>query len=67
MSDKSLPYLPADDSQRMALHNEIHTRPSATFKLPSLIVYVALLNAGVSMSDECKHLQLLQESSRPRH
>jgi len=59
MSDKSLPYLPADDSQRMALHNEIHTRPSATFKLPSLIVYVALLNAGVSMSDERKHLQLL--------
>ena len=60
MFDKSLPYLPADDAQRMALHNEIHTRPSATFKLPSLIVYVALLNAGVSMSDECKHLQLLQ-------
>mgnify|MGYP000197359789 FL=1 len=59
MSDKSLPYLPADDSQRMALHNEIHTRPSATFKLPSLIVYVAVLNAGVSMSDECAHLQLL--------
>ena len=59
MSDKSLPYLPADDSQRMALHNEIHTRPSATFKLPSLIVYVAVLNASVSMSDECAHLQLL--------
>ena len=59
MSDKSLPYLPADDAQRMALHNEIHTRPSATFKLPSLIVYVAVLNAGLSMSDECKHLQLL--------
>ena len=59
MSDKSLPYLPADDSQRMALHNEIHTRPSATFKLPSLIVYVAVLNAGLSMSDECQHLQLL--------
>ena len=59
MSDKSLPYLPADDSQRMALHNEIHTRPSATFKLPSLIVYVAVLNAGVSMSDECAHLQLV--------
>ena len=59
MSDKSLSYLPADDTQRMALHNEIHTRPSATFKLPSLIVYVAVLNAGLSMSDECKHLQLL--------
>ena len=59
MSDKSLPYLPADDSQRMALHNEIHTRPSATFKLPSLIVYVAVLNAGVSMSEECVHLQQL--------
>jgi uncharacterized membrane-anchored protein len=52
-------YLPADDSQRMALHNEIHTRPSATFKLPSLIVYVAVLNAGVSSSDECAHLQRL--------
>jgi uncharacterized membrane-anchored protein len=59
MSDKSLPFLPADDSQRMALHNEIHTRPSATFKLPSLIVYVAVLNAGVSMSEECVHLQQL--------
>ncbi len=59
MSDKSLPFLPADDSQSMALHNEIHTRPSATFKLPSLIVYVAVLNAGVNMSEECVHLQQL--------
>lgn len=52
-------YLPADNAQRMALHNEIHTRPSATFKLPSLIVYVAVLNAGVSSLDECVHLQRL--------
>lgn len=55
----SPPYLPADDTQRMVLHNEIHTRPSATFKLPSLIVYVAVLNAGVSPSQECEHLKLL--------
>jgi uncharacterized membrane-anchored protein len=59
MKDISPPYLPADDSQRVALHNEIHTRPSATFKLPSLIVYVAVLNAGISSSDECAHLQRL--------
>ena len=59
MKEMPLPYLPADESQRMVLHNEIHTRPSATFKLPSLIVYVAVLNAGVSSLEECAHLQLL--------
>lgn len=59
MPEKSQPYLPVDDTQRMALHNEIHTRPSANFKLPSLIVYVAVLNSGVNISDECTHLQLL--------
>jgi uncharacterized membrane-anchored protein len=59
MEEKIRPFLPIDDSQRVVLHNEIHTRPSATFKLPSLIVYVAVLNASVSTSDECAHLQLL--------
>ena len=50
-------YLPPSDSQRLVLHNEIHTRPSATFKLPALVVYVAVLNAEVSISDECRHLR----------
>ncbi len=50
-------YLPPSDSQRLVLHNEIHTRPSATFKLPALVVYVAVLNAEVSISDECQHLR----------
>ena len=54
-----LQYLPADETQRMVLHNEIHSRPSATFKLPSLVVYVAVLNAAVSSSEEWAHLKLL--------
>ena len=52
-------YLPPSDLQRLALHNEIHSRPSATFKLPALVIYVAVLNAKVSIADECQHLRLL--------
>ncbi len=59
MKETTPAYLPANDAQREGLHNEIHTRPSATFKLPALIVYVAVLNAGVSKSDELAHLQAL--------
>ncbi|HEX5697227.1 MAG TPA: DUF3422 family protein, partial [Rhodoferax sp.] len=40
--------LPPDDPQREALHNEVHARPSARIRLPALIVYVAVLNEGVS-------------------
>jgi uncharacterized membrane-anchored protein len=59
MTNASDSYLPPSDSQRLALHNEIHTRPSATFKLPALVIYVAVLNAKVSIADECQHLRLL--------
>jgi uncharacterized membrane-anchored protein len=52
-------YLPDDDAQRMVLHDEIHTRPSATFKLPALIVYVAVLNKDVDKFLELAHLQQL--------
>jgi len=52
-------HIPADDVQRVVLHDEIHTRPSATFKLPALIVYVAVLNKGVSSASELAHLQQL--------
>ena len=52
-------YLPADDLQRIALHDEIHTRPSATFKLPALIFYVAVLNKDVPKELELAHLKQL--------
>jgi uncharacterized membrane-anchored protein len=52
-------HLPNDDAQRWALHDEIHTRPSATFKLPALIVYVAVLNKSVTVDMELSHLKKL--------
>ena len=33
-------YLPPDDPQRSALHNEVHARPPARVRLPALIVQV---------------------------
>jgi uncharacterized membrane-anchored protein len=59
MSHTITRYLPADDAQRLVLHDEIHTRPSATFKLPALISYVAVLNKGVEKSAELAHLRQL--------
>ena len=53
------PLLPADDPQRAALHNEVHARPSARIRLPALIVYVAVLNEGISRELECAHLNRL--------
>ena len=52
-------YLPADAGHRLALHNEVHARPSARIRLPALVVYVAVLNEGVSRADELVHLQKL--------
>src|SRR5574343_1465334 len=51
--------LPPDDPQRRMLHNEVHARPSARVRLPALITYVALLNAGISREQECTHLRRL--------
>lgn len=62
MSETHHQYLPANDAQRVLLHNEIHTRPSATFSLPSLIVYVAVLNSKVSTSEEFEHLKKLPQT-----
>ena len=55
-------HLPVNDAQRLLLHNEIHTRPSATFKLPALVVYVAVLNAHVSTTEEFEHLKRLPQT-----
>ncbi|MFN7711119.1 MAG: DUF3422 family protein [Curvibacter sp.] len=61
MSDTPAPMrlLPVDDEQRNALHNEVHARPSARIRLPALVVYVAVLNEGISREQECEHLRRL--------
>lgn len=51
--------LPADDGQRAMLHNEVHARPSARIRLPALVIYVAVLNEGISREQECEHLRRL--------
>jgi uncharacterized membrane-anchored protein len=51
--------LPPDDVHRSVLHNEIHARPTARIRLPALVVYVAVLNDGVSREQECAHLRQL--------
>ena len=50
---------PPDAPERAELHNEMHARPSARIRLPALVVYVAVLNHGVSRDDEWRHLQRL--------
>ena len=59
--------LPADDASREQLHNEVHARPSARIRLPALVVFVAVLNDGVTREAECAHLQRLpgQQGLRP--
>ncbi len=52
-------WLPLDDPQRAALHNEVHARPSARVRLPALITYVAVLNEGISREAEAAHLRRL--------
>ncbi len=51
--------LPLDDGQRTLLHNEVHARPPARIRLPALIVFVAVLNEGISRERECEHLRQL--------
>lgn len=52
-------WLPPDDARRVELHGELHARPAARLRLPALIVYVAVLNEGVSRAQELAHLQAL--------
>jgi uncharacterized membrane-anchored protein len=51
--------LPPDDPYRHVLHNEVHARPTARIRLPALVVYVAVLNDGISRERECEHLRRL--------
>lgn len=59
MSTTSNPFLPPDDDLRATLHNEVHVRPPARIRLPALVVYVAVLNHGVSRDQEHDHLRRL--------
>ena len=59
MNEITSRFLPQEDALRRELHNEVHARPSARVRLPALIVYVAVLNAGVSREQEWAHLRLL--------
>lgn len=56
---QSLKALPQDDPQRTVLHNEVHARPPARIRLPALVVYVAVLNEGISREQEWQHLRQL--------
>ena len=51
--------LPPDDAERALLHNEVHARPPARIRLPALVTYVAVFNAGVTREQECEHLRRL--------
>jgi uncharacterized membrane-anchored protein len=57
--DTLSPHLPADDSQRTLLHNEVHARPPARIHLPALVTYVAVFNEGITREEECAHLRQL--------
>ena len=60
------PILPPDDPLRALLHNEVHARPPSRIRLPALVVYVAVLNEGVTREAECLHLQRLPGQSALR-
>ncbi len=51
--------LPEDAAQRGIVHNEVHARPTVAVPVPSLVVYIALLNEGVTRDEECQHLRRL--------
>ena len=59
MNEITSRFLPQEDAQRLELHNEVHARPSARVRLPALIVYVAVLNDGISREQEWAHLRQL--------
>jgi uncharacterized membrane-anchored protein len=55
--------LPPDDSLREVLHDEVHARPPARIRLPAMVVYVAVLNEGVTRESEWAHLRQLPDQS----
>ena len=58
-AEPRLRFLPPDDVQRHEIHNEVHARPAARIRMPALVVYVAVLNEGVTREMEWQHLRQL--------
>ncbi|MFW9615882.1 DUF3422 family protein [Aquabacterium sp.] len=58
-SESTICALPPEDAQRRVVHDEVHARPPARIRLPALVVYVAVLNEGVSREMEWEHLRRL--------
>lgn len=52
-------WLPDNDPQRVMLHNEVHARPSQRIRLPALVIYVVVINEGITREQECEHLRRL--------
>jgi uncharacterized membrane-anchored protein len=48
--------LPPDDTLRAELHDEVHARPLPAVQMPALVVFVAVLNEGVTRDAEWAHL-----------
>jgi uncharacterized membrane-anchored protein len=59
MTNPAAIYLPEDDSNRYLVHYEVHARPNAIIKLPAMVVYVAVINDGVTREMEYQHLNRL--------
>jgi uncharacterized membrane-anchored protein len=57
--DSPTTWLPANDPQRLLMHNEVHARPPARIHLPALVTYVAVFNHDLTRDEECAHLQRL--------
>jgi uncharacterized membrane-anchored protein len=56
----TLRWIPTDDGSRVELHNEVHARPPPLIELPALSLFVAVLNAGVTLQQELNHLRRLE-------
>lgn len=51
--------LPPDDPERVALHDEVHTRPTPRVRLPARVLMIAVLNDGIPREAELDHLRAL--------
>lgn len=60
MTDASAhPALPPDAPGRLALHDEVHARPTARIRLPALVLQIVVLNGNVPLEREFEQLRRL--------
>lgn len=48
--------IPPDDTSRLTLHNEVHSRPTGEVTLPAIVHYVAVFNDAVTREQAYDHL-----------